>query len=1005
MKSRRTHAALMAAGLLFGATVSGVTLNGIAQEENLAERLPRIPAHEPADAQETFRLQHGFSLELVASEPDVVDPVDAAFDENGRMYVVEMRDYPFLPEQRPEKYVKRQPERWGSVRLLEDVDGDGKYEKSTVFADKLNWPQSVCCYDGGVFVISPPGLWYFKDTDGDGVADVRKNVLEGFSLQNVQGLSNGLEWSFDHGIYWAGGTSGAALVKGEQPLFKVSRQDLRLNAKTQDVEAVSGGQQFGHSFDDWGNRYVCNNSNHLQQVVVPARYLNRNPQLSVTNALRTIAAEGAAAPVFRISPPEPWRIVRTARRAADPKFASRAPQTELVATGFFTSATGVTVYRGGVYPPEFQGNVFIGDVGGNLVHRKRLDANGIANIGTRTEEGIEFLASTDNWFRPTNFVNAPDGTLYVLDMYWETIEHPASIPEDIKEHLDLESGNDRGRIYRLVSPGMQRFTPPKLGNVHGAELAQALESPHGWVRETAHRLIWERQDKNCVPRLKTLVKSGKTPQSRILALWSLEGLDQLTTDDVIAALKDSDAHVREQAVRLSEEFADMPDAIVNAVAALINDPDPRVQWQVAFSLGAFRHPVAVKALLEMAQASANNADMRLAILTSIPSFAVEFTQQMLSNPGTSGSPLARDAITLIASGQDTGDITQMLASIFTAKLTPAARLGLMTAVSEGLQRRGTSLPALVASSEVTQETRQQFETWLAETRELAESAQAPVAQRLAALNVLAGISGSDVTALFVALLDPQTPPTLQERAGRALAASNDAAALDSLLAKWRALGPQTRRSAIDQLTQSAAGADLLLKGLEEQTIRSAELDRDKQQLLLNFPNPKLKERAASLLGGAGSNRKLVVDQYQSALNLSGDALRGKAVYSKICIQCHRAGSEGHAVGPDLASVQNKSPDDLVVAILDPNRESQASYISYTAVTLNGRVATGIIAAESAASLTLRRAEAKEDQVLRDQLDELLSNGVSLMPEGLEKDLSPQQIADVIAFIKSLAPAK
>lgn len=999
MKYRSLWVALIVGGLAWGVAPWWIA----AKEPTLAELLPRIPPHEVDAAQSTFKLQHGFTLELVASEPNVVDPIDAAFDEDGRMYVVEMRDYPFLQEQRAEKYKQREPERFGSIRLLEDTTGDGKYDKSTVFADKLTWPQSVCCYDGGVFVIAPPALWYMKDTTGDGVADVRENLMEGFGLQNVQGLSNGLEWSFDHGIYWAGGTVGASLKQGDAAPLRVSRQDLRLNPKNRTVETVSGGQQYGHTFDDWGNRYVCNNSNHLQQVLFPARYLNRNPQLSVSGTLRTIAAEGAAAQVYRISPPEPWRIVRTARRAADPVFAARLPHTELVATGFFTSATGVTVYRGGVYPPEFHGNAFIGDVGGNLVHRKRLDQNGVAMIGHRTEEQIEFIASTDNWFRPTNFVNAPDGTLYMLDMYWETIEHPASIPEDIKEHLDLESGNDRGRIYRLVSPNMTRFQPPKLSGYHGAELAKQLESPHGWVRETAHRLIWERQDKACEPTLHALVKSGATPQSRILALWSLQGLGALTPADVLTGLNDEHPRVREQAVRLSEEFAQSPGELVAAVVKLTDDPDLRVRWQVAFSLGEFSDPAAIAGLMKLARESGSNADMRIAILTSVPKFAVEFVTQMLIQPETAGSPLTREILASIASGTNANDVHQVLGSILTTDLSLSVRTRALAALAEGLQRRGQNLTKVATAAELPAAVRGRYQMWLAEALATATSSELPVAQRLEAVGVLSQLSGEEITKALISLLDPQTPPELQEAAARALAASGDQVAFDALLQKWRSLGPKPRREAIDRLTQSARGASVLLAGLEQQIVRPAELDRDKQQLLLKFPDAKIKALATKLLEGAGSSRKEVLAQYQPALELEGDAIRGKAVYAKICIQCHRAGNEGHAVGPDLASVQNKSPDDLLIAILDPNRESLPIYISYTALTLQGTVATGIIAAESGSSLTLRRAEAKEDVILRDQLDELLSNGVSLMPEGMEKDLTPQQIADVIAFIKAQTP--
>lgn len=972
-----------------------------AEPDALRDQLPRIPPHSPQEALSTFTLQHGFTLELVAAEPDVVDPIDAAFDEEGRMYVVEMRDYPFLPEQRPAKYVERQPENWGAIRLLQDTDGDGRMDHSTVFADKLRWPQSVCCYRGGVFVIAPPSLWYMKDTTGDGVADVKEEWFTGFSLSNVQALSNGLEWSLDHGIYWAGGRSGASISRGEEKLFALNRQDLRLDPLTRELTPVSGGEQYGHTIDDWGNRFVCNNSNHLQQVVVPLRYIDRNPQLAVSNVVRTIAREGAAAPVYRRSPAEPWRVVRTARRAADPAYAKRLPPTELVVTGFFTSATGVTVYRGGAYPPEFQGNVFIGDVGGNLVHRKKLVPNGITLLGERTEENVEFLASTDNWFRPANFVNAPDGTLYVLDMYWETIEHPASIPEDIKEHLDLESGNDRGRIYRLVSPNMPRFQPPKMSGMGTAELVAQLASPHGWVRDTAHRLIWERQDTAAEAPLRDLFKSTAKPQARLHALWSLEGLGKLTPDDVLRGLNDADPHVREHAVRLSERFAaNPPAALLAKLLSLGDDADLRVSWQLAFTLGEFSSADVNAALLRLVKRFPQDADMQLAVLSSVPKTASRFVAALLADRELATSTLSRELIRQQGARSD-----RDAADVFAALIAPAEpqfpRAALLEALAEGLRRRGASLET--AAQAMSASARGAWTRWLAEQVRMAADPQSNLTARIAIVKLLAGVPTEETQTVLATLLDPQTPPALQQQAVQSLLVSGRDDAAGRVLAKWKGLGPQSRKEAVAALVQSRSGAAALLAGVADGTVKPAELERDKQQQLLSFPQPAIRDQAKQLLGGANSNRKEIVAQYQSALSLEADVARGHAVYRKICFQCHRARSEGHAVGPDLVSVQNKSPDDLLIAILDPNREAQPIYTTYTAATLQGQVYTGIIAAETAASLTLRRAEAKEDTVQRDQLDELLSNGVSLMPEGVEKDLSPQQIADVIAFIKAQSP--
>lgn len=972
--------------------------------DDLKDQLPRVPAKSPQEALKSFTIQHGFTLELVAAEPDVVDPIDAAFDEDGRLYVVQMCDYPFLPEQRVQKYRNQRPETWGSIRLLEDTDGDGRMDKSVVFADHLRWPQSVICYRGGVFVIAPPSLWYMKDTTGDGVADVKEEILSGFDLSNVQALANGMEWSLDHGIYFAGGRAGAQLHQGDKQLFTVNRKDVRLDPATRTITPVSGGEQYGHTFDDWGNRFVCNNSNHLEQIVYPLRYIERNPQLTFSEFVRTIAKEGAAAPVYRISPPEPWRVVRTARRAADPAYRNRLPATELVVTGFFTSATGVTVYRGAAYPEEFRGNVFIGDVGGNLVHRKRLvkPENSISLVGERTEENVEFLASTDNWFRPANFVNAPDGTLYILDMYRETIEHPASIPDDIKEHVDLESGYDRGRIYRLVSPNMRRFKPPKMSGLPTAELVTHLASPHGWVRDTAHRLLWERQDSSVAGALRNLVSRGPSPQSRIHALWSLDGMKQLTENDVVVGSRDEHPRVREHAAQLAERF-NQSNSVVADLTKLVNDPDLRVRWQLAFTLGEFRGPDVVKPLQQLAKQSTDHPDLQTAVLSSIAPLAVPFTLALIQDPQTAAVPITQRSLTMVASHPDQKTAAELLDELLKLPLPPATIDRLLVSFADGLKLRGRTLIDVAHHAAVSDASRQTGMERVQQWRNVAADAKAAVSERKLAIRLLEATVPQVAQESLGGLLEPQVDPAVQSAAAVALARFDDQATAGLIISKWKGLGPASRRDAIDGLIRTRNGAVAVLAALSEGTLKGADLDRDRQQFLLKHPNTELRKQATQLLEQGTSSRREVVARYQQALNLSGDAERGHKVFAKICFQCHRAGTEGHLVGPDLVSVQNKSLDDLLIAILDPNREAQPIYTNYTASTVQGQVFTGLIAAETAASVSLRRAEAKEDVVLRDQLDELVSTGQSLMPEGLEKDLTPEQVADVLAFIKSLAP--
>ncbi|MBM4076127.1 MAG: c-type cytochrome, partial [Planctomycetes bacterium] len=251
----------------------------------------------------------------------------------------------------------------------------------------------------------------------------------------------------------------------------------------------------------------------------------------------------------------------------------------------------------------------------------------------------------------------------------------------------------------------------------------------------------------------------------------------------------------------------------------------------------------------------------------------------------------------------------------------------------------------------------------------------------------------------------QTTPAIQLAAVKTLSIHGTESSIQLMLSAWRNLGPATRREIVDQLVSSQTGAMALIKSVESSSIKIGEIERDKRQLLLNHPNQMIEEAAKKVLAEAPSNRKQVVADYQPALDLTGDKERGRMLYGKTCIQCHRAGSAGHQVGPDLVSVQNKSTADLLVAILDPNREAQPSYQTYTALSKQGTVHSGIISAETAANVTLKRAEAKEDTLLRENLEELLSNGMSLMPEGLEKDLDKQALADILAFIKSQTATK
>lgn len=465
---------------------------GVCQEPEVdASELPRIQAVEPKDALGTFEIRPGFQLKLVAHEPDVVDPIAMAFDERGGMYVIEMRGYS-----------ERREDRLGRIRYLQDKDGDGRFESSTIFKDGLKWPTGIVCYKGGVFVGATPDLSYFKDTDGDGICDEERLVFTGFgpehSRLNMQALFNSFRWGPDNRIWGATASSGGNVRRPDDPTFPVvpiRGSDFSFDPETLDFRAENGTAQYGMTFDSQGRRFVSQNSRHVIWVAYERGQVHPNPFYQLPEPLVDIPADGAAAPVFRISYDEPWRVVRTRWRVSG--VVKGMVEGGGRVSGYFTSASGIHSYWGNAYGEAFRDNFFFGDVGSNLVHRKILvpDPGQVQPIAKRPkdEENTEFLRSSDNWFRPASFATGPDGCLYICDMYRETIEHPWSLPPGIKKHLDLNSGNDRGRIYRIEPDGFERPPVPNLSESTDAELlALARHSNDQWTQTTARRLLYER---------------------------------------------------------------------------------------------------------------------------------------------------------------------------------------------------------------------------------------------------------------------------------------------------------------------------------------------------------------------------------------------------------------------------------------------------------------------------------------------------------------------------------
>jgi len=993
-RNRRTCLAPLALGL--------ACLTGPARADDLAKDLPRIPATEPDAARKTLKVQPGFRVQVAATEPLVTDPVCAAYDADGRLYVVEMRGYPY-PENSPS----------GGVRRLEDLDGDGRFDRSTVFVDDLSWPTSVLPYDGGVFIAVAPDILYAKDTDGDGKADLKKVVFTGFGTKNVQQLVNGLCWGLDGWVYGATAGNGGSITNparpGEKPVV-LSGQDFRFKPDGSAFETLSGGGQFGNVFDDWGHRFVCNNRWHARQIALPSRYLARNPALAVLSVIADIAADGNEASVYRISPPEPWRVVRSRqyeeKMKADPVFARRLPNAERHAAGFFSSASGITVYRGSAFPPEYRGNAFVCDVAGNLVHRKTLSPNGSVFRADRAEPGrkAEFFASTDIWFRPVNMANTPDGTLLVLDMYRETIEHPLSIPEDIKSHLDLTSGKDRGRLYEVVPDGFDanRRRKPALSRETTAALVAHLASPDAWWRETAQRLLLERRDPAAVPLLKDVAKTRPTPQARAHALWTLEALGSLDDDLVLAAFDDPEPGVREQAAKLAEDRSPARNhnpQVHQHLIALAADPHPMVRFQAALSLGFVNDPAKVPALLKIAVADQADPWARTAVLSAVGDDAPAFLAGLLQHRDAGKSAIGRvwleESAALVAARKQGGEVTGVIERLSAAGTDPGVATATLIGLKRGLQRAGTGADALRGSGLT------KLEPLFARAADVA-AADGSTSDRLDAIRLLGLAAPEKVLSVTAELLDARQPIEVQLESLRALGDCPDRGVATAVTSHWRSLSPSARREAAEVLMARPERVVALLDAVESKTIAPADLDPDRRRQLSAHKDVKIRERAAKLFGrDAKSPRDQVIANFLKAAALAGDRVRGRTVFQKTCATCHRADGVGVEVGPNLATVTGRGPEDLLVQILDPNREVAPNFVNYNVATTDGRVVSGLIAEETGASVVLKRAEGVTEVVPRARIESISATGLSVMPEGLETGLSPQDLADVISFIRGI----
>lgn len=959
-------------------------LSGLARSA-AAESSPQTKMESaPLSPEESLKKIHvpdGFEIELVAAEPLVLDPVAFDWDERGRLWVVEMADYPLGMDGHGKP--------GGRVRILEDTDGDGRYDKSSIFADDLNFPTGILCWRGGCLVTAAPEVLFLKDTKNTGRADVRQTLLSGFLEGNQQLRVNGLRWGLDGWVYCANGghhvnygkeIAITSTLTGQK--FALGSRDFRFKPETGEFDPLSGPSQFGRNRDAWGHWFGVQNSYPIWHYVLEDRYLRRNPHVASPNPRNVMT--GSNPPVFPLSGEQ--KRYHSFNQA-----------------GHFTSACAATPYLDTQLFGDGRLHSFTCEPVHDVVQHFIVEDDGVSFKAHRAESESQpdFFASEDRWCRPVMTRTGPDGALWIADMYRYMIEHPAWLPQNGKDDFlpFYRAGDDKGRIYRIYPKGKRPSLTPTLEGRGLNEWVALLESPNGWVRDRAQMHLQWRGDREAAPALEKLARESKVPLARAHALSALEDLHALREELLIAAFHDPISGVREHALRLAEIHSHP--AVVRAAAELADDPDPKVRLQLACSLGEWKQDAAGDALVKLAEKDRDDPMMRGAIISSLLPHLSKMAVKLHEVPALM-DPLLRVAL---AEEQD-----EIVLLVSQGMLPDAGRaedraLRDFRGLLQVLRANKLSLEKLAAQHvtdsrwAVVLRKKNDLLQWMRDRA--GGGGHSPSAQALAASILMA---------------DPTTEPIGVERLGALLAPqlhldpfaeyvmilsqSEDPRIPGLLMRDWEGHTPVERLAILDALLSREPSIMKLLDEVRTGKIASSSFDAQRQARLLKHPSARVRKLAGELFTGSGNeSRAKVLEAFKPALSLTGDAAKGKAVFAVACVACHQLDGVGRALGPDLRSVVGHDPDKLLNSILDPSANIEPGFTAYFCELKSGEQLYGIISGESGGSIDFKLADASVRNLLRSDIVKLQSSKASLMPDGLEAVLTPQSLADLIAYLK------
>jgi len=945
-----------------------------------------------------------FIMELVAAEPAVVDPVAITFDEQGRPYVAEYRDYPLGPP-------AGSPPMSRIVRL-DDADGDGFYEGSTVVADNVPFAQGVLATRGGLLVTAAPDLLLLVDDDGDGRADRRDVVATGFALGNPQLRAACPQHDIDNSVSITGGLSGGIVKQPGDPGpgISIARRDVRIDLARGTITPATGFGQFGNAFDDLGRRFTTSNRNPIISIRLPLEALERNTLADLGSGFEDAAPSGAASRVYSLA-------------------ATRA--TAASHTGTHTSACGMTVFRGDALGPDTTGDVFICEPVSHVVTRRRLQANGAGFTSESGDpEGTEFLASRDRWFRPVFTATGPDGALWVVDMCRGSVEHPDYMPPGMADTVDHRAGESAGRIWRIKRRG--DAPRPWVAPRSAAEAVAGLSDPNGWRRSTCQRLLVERRFPDANVPLEAFLDQNPGPIATVHALWALDGLGQLPPSRMLAAARSPHAAVRETAARLAAQAvatdpgSDEAERIAEQVGmTLVTDGDPYVRLAATLAIAHGSGPTVADALAAAAVQPGTDQWIARGVLSGAIGRAAAILDRLSASPAAaagSGGDIPQGCSTEVLA-----DLVFALGVTAAGRATTGDRSGLghdaADAVAVVVERAAAGRTnwfdiALLAGLADRCDLRRLPEAAdvragcgavLAAAGEVAGDQALPAVWRKLAIRLLGAVLrqgdaglAAEACGTLKTVITTAGETDLKCVAVAALVCGADAAAAAALVESLPEFEPAVRTAAVTALLDRSETAAPLLAAIEAQTLSPAVVPLERRATLEAATDPAVRA-AAKRIWAHASSPGLSAEELESLLatvRRGGLAANGRDIFMKNCGNCHQVSGAGHPVGPALAEAVERPVEQLVLDIVDPNRSVEPRWESTLVVTADGKVIEGILAESNADSVVLVRPGGERQTVPRGDIDVFRSQARSLMPEGFGRQIPAGDFADLVAFLRS-----